>query len=473
MTISRRNLLATLGLATGALGLGDVILQPRLAHADVTTAPLLLFVYLDGAWDTLLSLDPRDHQTYGINNPTASIYTGLEEVRAADPLVDAFMDAHPNGIEQPSGSNIGFGPAIGGLSSKFQDLCVVRGMDMGTLTHEVGRRYFLTGKFPRGVLPSGSGLSTWIASQDPTAAAIPNLVVGGMETYNEGLDPKAGGLSVQGYQDLGVVLKPVDELLTHPEAMEQVIAEMQQTDHCLHRQLDVEGIVSAYRAGWEKALVVGGGSLWQHFDFSANPPSGGEIDQVYDAFGINKNNPFNDLNGPKGRAAVAAQALTNDLCQVASVRIQTGLDTHFNNWITSHSVRLREAFDAIANLIDHLKATLDGNGNPYWDRTTMVVFSEFARTPLLNQQSGRDHHLCNSCIVAGAGIQGNQVIGQSTQDDYEFTSFDFDSQTAKPTNDGTAAIRPADVHATVCEAMGISHEHISNQEPRLLHTMLT
>ena len=65
MTISRRNLLATLGLATGALGLGDVILQPKLAHADVTTAPLLLFVYLDGAWDTCLlytSPSPRDRQ---------------------------------------------------------------------------------------------------------------------------------------------------------------------------------------------------------------------------------------------------------------------------------------------------------------------------------------------------------------------------------------------------------------------------
>jgi Protein of unknown function (DUF1501) len=472
MKLSRRNLLATLGLASGALSLGDVILQPRLAHADVTTAPLMLFVYLSGGWDTLMSLDPRDHQEYGLNDPSASIYTGLEEVRAADPLVDQFMDANPSGIEQPSGSNIGFGPAIGGLSAHYQDLCVVRGLDMGTLTHEVGRRYFLTGKFPRGVLPSGSSLSTWIAAQDPTAAAIPNLVVGGMETYNEGLDPKASGLAVQGYQDLGLVLKPVDELLTHPEAMEEVIAKQQTIDHCLHQQLDAEGIVQAYRAGWEKALVVGGGSLWQHFDFVANPASGGEIDQVYDAFGINKNNPFNDLNGPKGRAAVAAQALTNDLCQSVSVRIQTGLDTHFNNWITDHSVRQRAAFDAIANLISHLKATLDGNGQPYWDRTTMVVFSEFSRTPQLNQQSGRDHHLCNACIVAGNGIAGNQVVGASTQDGYDFTSFDFDNQTAKATNDGGAALRPADVHATVCEAMGIGHEHISNQEPKLLDAML-
>ncbi|MCA9620535.1 MAG: DUF1501 domain-containing protein [Myxococcales bacterium] len=473
--LSRRHLLASLGLATGAIALGDVVMHPSLARADgeaILDAPLLLFVYFDGAWDTLLSLDPRDHTVFGTPDPNKAIYTGLDQVRVADPIVDQFLDQNPSGIDQPSGSKIGFGPAVGGLSAHYQDLCVVRGLDMGTLTHEVGRRYFLTGKFPRGVLPSGSALPTWIASQDPSLAAIPNLVVGGMETYNEGLDPKASGLGVQGYQDLGVILKPVNELLVNPQAMEDAIAAQQAVDHCLHRQLDVGGLVEAFRAGWDKALVVGGGTLWQHFDFVPNPPSGGEIDQIYDAFGINKQNPAPDLNGPKGRAAVAAQALVNDLCQVVSVRIQNGIDTHFNNWASTHSTRLRAGFDALASLITFLKDTLDPNGKPYWDRTTMVVFSEFARTPLLNAQSGRDHHLCNSCIVAGAGIAGNQVVGASTASGYEYTSFDFDAQTAKPVNDGSPALRPADVHATVCEAMGIGADHIQNQEPKLLHTML-
>ena len=67
------------------------------------------------------------------------------------------QDVAATGLVQPAGSNIAFGPAIGKLAAQhYQDLAVVRGVNMGTLTHEVGRRYFLTGKFPRGLAASGS-----------------------------------------------------------------------------------------------------------------------------------------------------------------------------------------------------------------------------------------------------------------------------------------------------------------------------
>jgi uncharacterized protein (DUF1501 family) len=42
-----------------------------------------------------------------------------------------------------------------------------------------------------------------------------------------------------------------------------------------------------------------------------------------------------------------------------------------------------------------------------------VVFSEFGRTPRINDRAGRDHHLGNCALIAGAGIRGGRVVGES------------------------------------------------------------
>ncbi len=186
-SISRRKLLGALGLGGGALLL-DGFLGLRHAQADVgdpDDAPLLVMCEFSGGWDTLYSLDPRNHQLFG--DPAGGIYTGFDTV--TDPTTKGVIDTTSTGLVRPVGGNIDFGPAIGSIAADHRDeLCVVRGVNMGTLTHEVGRRYFLTGKFPRGLAASGSSLETWWAAAGGHLSdhQIPNLVSGGAETYNEG-----------------------------------------------------------------------------------------------------------------------------------------------------------------------------------------------------------------------------------------------------------------------------------------------
>jgi hypothetical protein len=48
------------------------------------------------------------------------------------------------------------------------------------------------------------------------------------------------------------------------------------------------------------------------------------------------------------------------------------------------------------------------------DHTTILAFSDFARTPLINDRGGRDHHLTNACMVLGNGIEGRRVCGRSS-----------------------------------------------------------
>ena len=74
---------------------------------------------------------------------------------------------------------------------------------------------------------------------------------------------------------------------------------------------------------------------------------------------------------------------------------------------------------------------------------TLVVFlTDFGRTPQINRGAGRDHYpSVYSVALAGGGIRGGQVYGSS------------DSSGAFPK---TQPCGPADVHATIFQALGIS-----------------
>ncbi|HHH11448.1 MAG TPA: DUF1501 domain-containing protein, partial [Sorangium sp.] len=404
-SVTRRRMLTSLGLGTGAFLMRDRfgISEAAAEQTDPGKLPLMVFAYFYGGWDTLITLDPRDHTQHAVVGE-GNIDTAYDIIGDSDAQVAAEMAATANtGLVQPSGSNIQFGPAIGDIKKHYDKICLVRGIGMGTLTHEVGRRYFITGKVPRGLSASGSAMPTVLANEGADAHAIPNLVVGGVETYNENLDAKASGLNINGYADMAKVLKPLDDSTIPNGALDKAIAEYHAKNHCIHQQLNSDGMVDTYRAGWEKARVFMQGTLWEHFNFRANPPSGGSIEKAYQAFGVNPQNPYAALRGPIGQGLIAAQALAQGVCQVVSIQPTLSLDTHFDNWKIDQVRRQRGGLDVLSHLIDFLMATEDmyHPGQALWERVTLVAFSEFARTPKLNVREGRDHHLSNACLLAG------------------------------------------------------------------------
>ena len=75
-------------------------------------------------------------------------------------------------------------------------------------------------------------------------------------------------------------------------------------------------------------------------------------------------------------------------------------------------------------------------------KTVVIMLSEFGRTPRINQDAGRDHHpSVFSCMMAGGGIKGGQVIGSSDDDG------------VMPKD---RPVKVPDLHATVCHALGIN-----------------
>ena len=111
-------------------------------------------------------------------------------------------------------------------------------------------------------------------------------------------------------------------------------------------------------------------------------------------------------------------------------------DTHSDNF-NRLKKRLLPVFDQATSA---LITDLEQRG--MLDETLVVVLTDFGRTPRINGGAGRDHYpSVYSVAMAGGGIRGGQVYGSS------------DTLGAFPR---TAPCSPADVHATIFKALGIS-----------------
>lgn len=105
------------------------------------------------------------------------------------------------------------------------------------------------------------------------------------------------------------------------------------------------------------------------------------------------------LAGASTEAQIALQPVTN-------------FDTHSNH-PTEHLKRQTDFWNEVAIVFDYFKKIPFGSGSLF-DATTFMVSTEFSRTPALNAANGKDHNpFTNSCLIAGRGVNGGQVIGAS------------------------------------------------------------
>lgn len=139
---------------------------------------------------------------------------------------------------------------------------------------------------------------------------------------------------------------------------------------------------------------------------------------------------------PFGRGALLAKRLVEKDVRFVQIN-RGGFDTHSNNFpaLERHGAVMDPA---LASLVQDLADI------GKLDTTMIVMISEFGRTPRVNDNAGRDHWPgVFSCMMAGGGVRGGQVIGASDKDG------------------GYPEERPvqvADLHASICYALGIDHK---------------
>ena len=127
----------------------------------------------------------------------------------------------------------------------------------------------------------------------------------------------------------------------------------------------------------------------------------------------------------------------------ATMGIVQTWDTHVDNWGRLKNTLLPDLDRGLAALMDDLQTS------GLLEQTMVVVMGEFGRTPRIStlpgsNEPGRDHWAHTySGLLAGAGVVGGQVIGQS------------DEVAGYPV---TRAWSPADVGTTLFRALGVDPE---------------
>lgn len=439
-TTSRRELLLGGLGAAGLVSFGGLAGPAGLAMAansPSVTDRYFIFCYFSGGWDPLLGIDPKDPALFPDELRNESlIHLGYDNLRTVGTGVDDPFPALHDGVL--------LGPYIGNMKDWVHRTAFIRGMSMDTLTHEVGRRRFLTGKQPSGLLARGSSTATWLATLLGAEHPVPNLSAR-VESYNRDQPAWATALKVDNVNDLLRALRP-GAIDIAPEERDRVQALLDEFRDC--HIVGSRPEVAVALGAQESARTLVGEGIDALFDFGSSDPA---IVSLRERFGLSAS----DLGSPQAQAAMAITALTAGISRVVSIEAASGLDTHFDNWETDQGPNQMEGFDVVAAMMAELDSIpYQGSGDTWLDHTTIVGFSEFSRTALINANSGRDHSLTNACFVAGGGIAPG-VYGQSGSVGLLPQPVDLVTGALSP---GGEIVKPEHVLRALMESIGVTDD---------------
>ena len=417
----RRDLMRIGGLTALGLGLGDFLRIGRVSAAEGLAMPPVkakacILIWLDGGPSHLETFDPKPDAPAEVRGPMSTIATKLPGIRLSESLPRT--------------------------AQMLDRLAIIRSMTSPLGEHNFGTHYLMTGYKPTPVLdyPTFGAVVSHVrrpAGVLPPYIAVPSFRVGGSKMSGEGYLPTSnrpfsigGDPSKPEFQvrDLdffrGLDLTRLDRRRRFVEALDGFSRSKDRspapvTDPDLQRAYDLIASEEAKRA----------------FELSAEPQ---QVRQRYGGKSI-------------GQCCLLARRLVERGVPFVTVN-DRGWDTHENLY-----TRLKEGYtgavkpvglvpsldQALSSLVDDL----DQRG--MLEETLVVVMGEFGRTPKLNTRGGRDHWpRVFSVLLAGGGIRGGQVIGQS------------DAVGEGPSD---RPVTPSDLAATIYTLLGI--------DPKLeLHT---
>lgn len=176
-----------------------------------------------------------------------------------------------------------------------------------------------------------------------------------------------------------------------------------------------------------------------------------------------------------GAAQVVASAFSSNSSQFAQLKLRldgNGFDTHSSHE-GNHLQAQKEGFEFVAKIVELFKNTAYGDsGQSLFDKTTIMVTSEFSRTAALNNAKGKDHNpMTNSVLLLGNGIKGNQTIGASRLvvrnkskigNPYQIAMpYDFSAgEVVRTRQSGAKFITPTTILRTLCDIIEIQPESV-------------
>lgn len=181
--------------------------------------------------------------------------------------------------------------------------------------------------------------------------------------------------------------------------------------------------INEHKIIYEKSIKMMNSPLIKAFDISE------ESDVMKQAYG---DNDF-------GKGCLMARRLVEAGVKFVEVTLD-GWDTHTDNF--SRSANLAKQLDpAFSTLVQDLSQ------KGMLDRTLVICMGEFGRTPVINANEGRDHYPdAFACAVAGGGIRGGRVYGETNDDGNQIVS---------------NPVPPENLFATLCHQLGIDYNKVN------------
>lgn len=424
-------------------------LSVRVGHFPAT-AKRCIFVFLAGAPSQIDLLDPKPELVKHDGEPLPRELT--QGVRLAfTNAKTARLKGSPRVFTPAGECGTEFSDRLPWISRSADDIAVVRSMHTEEFNHHPAQLMMHTGVGRLGRPSVGAWVTYGLGSPSDN---LPGYVVlsagagasGGTSNWSNGFLPSS-------YR--GVVFRsqgnPVLNL-ANPTGINRndqsrsldAIRQINQRRFALTGDPEISSRISAYELAFRMQSAAP-----ELMDLS------GETRRTLEAYGVDRPEPANNRHrGYTGNA----HATFGRNCLLARRLVERGVrfvSLYHASW--DHHDALDKDLEYNTSVVDQPVGALlkDLKQRGLLDSTLVVFSGEFGRTPLADthegngQQPGRDHHpYAYSLWMAGGGVRGGQVVGQT--DDLGW------APSERP-------VHVNDFHATLLRLFGLDHLQLSQK----------
>ena len=389
--MNRRDALRLLGGGAALLALR----RPLLAAA-APSDEFFIFIHAAGGWDVTLWADPRNERK-GLVEPASTDNTDTGPLTRWKP---AKLDGDTDTFQLLGDAQQPLGPGIGDLYDLRDRLTIVNGLAMNTVSHPDGTAYSATGRHLAGGRPPASSIDVALANELGATQLLPDVAIQFPSSYvGDRLDRRAIPLRVPSAATIAKSLARSDTYLGEADRA-AITALLADEAHALAGR-------SIYPETYERIASQAQPRLLSN-----------ELKAAFTQQALQAAYPDFDYkakqlgNGALG-GAFAIEAIKRNLVRCVGFALG-GLDTHNQNY-KQHAHTLQELFGTVATLVKRLDATPHPTraGTRLSERTHILVFSDFCRTPQINLSGGRDHYPNNSALVISPRFVGGRTFGKT------------------------------------------------------------
>ena len=436
--LTRREFLGRWLPLGSALGAGGVLSRIQFAAAAGGGHPLapkpshhpakakqLVFIFLTGGFSHVDTFDPKPALAANHGKPILAFGLRADEARSL-PLLGSKFEFKPCGR-----SGLMISELFPCLRSMADELCVIRSMHTDIVEHFQATLAMHTGSATVPLPSIGAwlsfGLGTLNRSLPSYVVLAEHLPYAGAQVWDsnflpgehQGVRLLPGDQPVADLQALGmpVKMRQLEALLLHD--LDQAHADRRQGDARLRARMTS---FDTARGMMREAPEV--------FDLR------GESERTLNAYGLRRGD-----NKSFAWQCVVARRLVE-----RGVRVVELVDTgSHDNWdshgdMETHRPKALRVDRAVASLLGDLKQ------RGLLEETVVAICTEFGRTPWSDggNGKGRNHYAkAFSCLLAGAGVKGGVVYGET--DEYG-------------ANIVSDPCHVHDYHATLLHLLGLDHE---------------